>query len=255
MPALDIKVAAYYNNTNVPTSFNVDLSPANDEILPAFNVVYTFPCFLGDLDIPNSIFPDFETAVSHFLPDYAPVVVSTVNYQLGLSYTLGNIYKFMNKLEYDKFASKADISSLATVATSGSYNDLSDKPSTVRTSSALSLSLVGTGATGTQISATKDSMVHLCVSVSTTASVGGDAVSAVALKKCATNDATEANWTTVAVLENDQSVTLALALSSVQLIKGQLSADLPAGWYVKLVNSGSGTHTEAFISGEKTVFG
>lgn len=28
-----------------------------------------------------------------------------------------------------------------------------------------------------------------------------------------------------------------------------------AGWYVKLVNSGTGTHSEAFVSGQKTIYG
>lgn len=126
---------------------------------------------------------------------------------------------------------------------------------TLRTTSTQSLSLVGTGATGTQISATKDSIVRFNLSTSTTASIAGPATSVVTLKKCATNDSTEGNWTTVAALENDQTLTLAITLQSVQVMKGQLETDLPAGWYVKLVSSGSGTHTEGFISGEKTIFG
>lgn len=127
--------------------------------------------------------------------------------------------------------------------------------SIVRTTSSLSLSLVGTGATGTQISSTKDSTVRLTCSVSNTSSIGGPATSVVALKKCATNNATEGSWTTVATLENDQTVTLAIALQSIQVVKGQLTADIPAGWYVKLVNSGSGTHTEISINGEQTIYG
>lgn len=150
--------------------------------------------------------------------------------------------------------------SLATVATSGAYNDLTGKPtipSVIRTTSALSLSLVGTGATGTQISSTKDSSVKLNVSTSTTSTIGGPSTSLVTLKKCATNNATEGSWTTVAIVENDQTITLAIALSSIQVVKGQMSTDLPAGWYVKLVNSGSGTHAEAFLNlnGEQTIYG
>lgn len=128
-------------------------------------------------------------------------------------------------------------------------------PDATRTTSSLSLSLVGTGATGTQISATNDSTIRCNVSTSTTATIGGPSTSLVTLKKCATNDSTEGNWTSVAVFESDQTVTLALILNSVQVVKGQLIADVPAGWYVKLVNSGSGTHSEAFISGEKTIYG
>lgn len=128
-------------------------------------------------------------------------------------------------------------------------------PSVTRTTSVLSLSLVGTGATGTQISATKDSNIKLNVSTSTAASIGGPGISAIALKICSTNSATEGNWTTVATLENDQTITLAVVLNSVQVMKGQLIADVPAGWYVKLVNSGSGTHSETSISGQQTIYG
>lgn len=152
----------------------------------------------------------------------------------------------------------ANITGLATVATTGAYADLTGKPTIpngTRTTSTLSLSLVGTGATGTQISATKDSTVRLNVSTSTTSTIGGPSTSAVALKICSTNNATEASWTTVATLENDQTITLALTLNSIQAVKGQLVSDVPAGWYVKLVNTGSGTHSEAFISGQETIYG
>lgn len=123
------------------------------------------------------------------------------------------------------------------------------------TTSTLSLSLVGTGATGTQISSTKPSFVSCAVSTSTTSTIGGASTSLVSLKKCATNNATEGNWTTVAILENDQTITLAIALQSLQIIKGQLSTNLAAGWFVKLVNTGTGTHSEAFVSAEQTIYG
>lgn len=146
----------------------------------------------------------------------------------------------------------------ATVANTGDYNDLINKPSipnTARTTSVLSLSLVGSGATGTQISATKDSSIGCTVSTSTTSTIGGASTSLVALKICATNNATEGSWTTVATLENDQTISLAIVLQSLQLIRGQLAADVPAGWYAKLVNSGTGTHAEVFISGQQTIYG
>lgn len=128
-------------------------------------------------------------------------------------------------------------------------------PNTARTTSPLTLSLVGTGATGTQISATKDSSISCCVSTSTTSTIGGPATSAVALKICATNNITEGSWTTVATFESDQTITLAIVLNSLQVVKGQLCADVPAGWFAKLVNSGSGTHAETFVSGQQTIYG
>lgn len=128
-------------------------------------------------------------------------------------------------------------------------------PSVTRTTSALSLSLVGSGATGTQIHATKDSTVSTTVSTSTTSTIGGPSTSLVSLKICSTNNATEGSWTTVATFESDQTITLAVALQSIQIVKGQLCADVPGGWYVKLVNSGTGTHSEAFVSGQQTIYG
>lgn len=125
----------------------------------------------------------------------------------------------------------------------------------IRTTSSLSLSLVGSGATGTQISASKDSTIYLNLSGSTTSTIGGASTSVITLKVCATNNATEGSWTTWAVFESDQTITLALALQSLQVIKGQLVADLPAGWYIKAVASGSGTHSESILSGQKTIYG
>lgn len=124
-----------------------------------------------------------------------------------------------------------------------------------RATSPLALSLVGTGATGTQISATKDSSISCCVSTSTTSTIGGPSTSVVALKICATNNATEGSWTTVATAENDQTITLAVVLQSTQLVKEQLYSDVPVGWYAKLVNSGTGTHAEGFVSGQQTLYG
>lgn len=128
-------------------------------------------------------------------------------------------------------------------------------PVTTRTTSALTLALVGAGATGTQISSTKDSSVKCTLSTSTTSTIGGPSTSAVALKICATNNATEGSWTTVGIFESDQTITLAIALQSIQIVKGQLCADVPAGWFVKLVNNGTGTHAEAFVSGQQTIYG
>lgn len=175
-----------------------------------------------------------------------------------------NTYDAMNKNTADTAiatinSSIASKESAISAGTSAQYY-CGDKtwqtlPLTTRTTSTLSLSLVGSGATGTQISATKDSTVRCTVSTSSTSTIGGPSTSLVALKICSTNNATEGSWTTVATFESDQTITLAVALQSIQVVKGQLCADLPAAWYVKLVNSGTGTHTETFISGQQTIYG
>lgn len=128
-------------------------------------------------------------------------------------------------------------------------------PSVARAISGLTLSLVGTGATGTQVSTTKPSSIRVTVSTSATASISGSAVSTVTLKSCATNSATETDWVTEAVSETSQSYSLAIALSGVTGMKEQLTADIPAAYYVKLVNTGSGTHSETFIAGRQTIYG
>lgn len=156
---------------------------------------------------------------------------------------------------YNVIGMDATTGQLIYPAISDTAVNLPAAPSTTRTTSALTLAVVGTGATGTQISATKDSTVRATYSTSTTSTIGGPSTSVVTLKICATNNATEGAWTTVGVLESDQTITLAVALQSIQIVKGQLGTDVPAGWYVKAVNSGSGTHSEVFVAGQQTIYG
>lgn len=124
-----------------------------------------------------------------------------------------------------------------------------------RTTSSLSLSLVGTGATGTQISATKDSTVRITVSLSSTSVLLGNALSAVVLKKCATNSATEGDWSTVTTPTSGASG-VAATVSDTR----QISADIPAGWYIKVSGAGSNSgigssHSESIVSADKTIIG
>lgn len=124
-----------------------------------------------------------------------------------------------------------------------------------RTTTNITPSLVGTGATGTQAHATKPATVRLWLSESVTSSIGGPSVAAVNIKICATNNATEASWTTLGTFEEDQTVTLAIALQSIQVMKGMIEFDLPAGYYWKAESSGSGTNSESILGGQQTVYG
>lgn len=138
------------------------------------------------------------------------------------------------------------------------YNDLSNRPTipnVTRTTSSLSLSLVGTGATGTQIHATKDATIHCTCSTSVTVTLGGSPVSRIILKICSTNSATEGNWTEISRTSTSQPTTLTVTVGGVYTQEGMVSADVPATWYAKLVPSGTGTHLEAFVSGQQTVYG
>lgn len=113
--------------------------------------------------------------------------------------------------------------------------------------SVLSLSLqTGTGAVGTQVSSTQNAYVMINGSVSTTASIGGNAGGDIILEVAPTNSATAGDWVEWGRIGNSQALTLALALGSVQVVKGEAMAFVPAGYYVKartLTSAGSPTYT------------
>lgn len=179
---------------------------------------------------------------------YTFVLGSRINWDVSLSYN----YEYLLKL------SSAQSDWNETDASAVDYiKNKPTIPNIARTTSALVLSLVGSGATGTQISSTKDSTVRANVSLSATASISGGATSNITLKKCATNSATETDWVIALPTPGEigQSYSLAIALQGVQTDKRQLSIEVPAGWYVKAENSGTGTHTESILGAEKTIYG
>lgn len=108
--------------------------------------------------------------------------------------------------------------------------------------SALSLSLqTSTGAVGTQVSTTRNAYVMLNGNVSTTASIGGNAAGDIILEVAPTNSATAGDWVEWGRIGNSQTISLAIALNSVQVTKGMAVAFVPAGYYVKARTAGSGT--------------
>lgn len=280
MTALDLTTNVYFDNPFDTTGFEVIITPADETLFYLATMPsnkWQFPCFLNAVADPaNGIFNTIQDAIDYNITANSTAILA---YFAGLTppivYTsIGTVYKniYNGILNYgvpetrtiNGHALSANIAltaadmSLAAVASSGSYNDLSNKPSipnTARTSSALTLSLAGTGATGTQISATKDSSVRVTYTTSTTVTLSSSPTSTVTLKICATNSSTEANWTEVGRTESDQPTTLAITVSQQVKNAGQICADVPAGWFVKAVNSGTGTHAEAFVSGQQTIYG
>jgi len=123
----------------------------------------------------------------------------------------------------------------------------------VRTVSSFTPSLVGTGATGTL--ASKFTSIKGTFSTQFTYSLAGNPASNVVMKICATNNATEASWTIVGQTGFDQQSGLAVTVGQSIRQIGQITADVPAGYYFKFVNSGAGTHSEAVIAGQQTVYG
>jgi len=148
---------------------------------------------------------------------------------------------------------------LATVATTGSYNDLSDKPATTtftRTATTTSRSIVtGTGSTGFQVSSTKDADVHYSATIVSTASIAGSAQGRIVLEGATTNSATAGDWKELGRCTNGQALSLAITLQSVQTLGCQISAFVPAGTYVKIRSiNDAGTPSYTYNSGQEVTY-
>lgn len=115
--------------------------------------------------------------------------------------------------------------------------------------------VTSTSGGGFQLSSTKPASATYSVSTSSTATIGGSGTSVVVLEMCATNSATAGDWVEIGRVESDQTISLALTLQSVQIVKGPLNVTVPVGYYVRLRSFGTGTHAEAFIEGQKTIYG
>lgn len=114
--------------------------------------------------------------------------------------------------------------------------------------------VTGTGATGFQVSSTRDAMVSYSTKITTTATIAGGQEGYVVLEIAPTNSATAGDWKEVARVTNGQALSLALTLQSIQPISGSLSAMVPAGYYVKVrsVNT-TGTPSYSMVSGQEVL--
>lgn len=143
-------------------------------------------------------------------------------------------------------------------ASSGSTDFIKNKPtitSRVFTNNASrTIQTVAAAGNGVQLSSTRDSFVSYSASISTSATIGGAATGYIVLEVCATNSATAGSWQEVARLSNSQTITLAVALQSIQVITGNLVAMVPAGYYERLRSvQSSGTPTFAYVSGQEVL--
>lgn len=112
--------------------------------------------------------------------------------------------------------------------------------------------VTGTGATGFQVSANKSAFVNYSVTITTTATIGGNASGTIVLEIAPTNSATAGDWVEIARYTNGQAISLAIALQSTQTLAGTVSGFIPAGYYAKLRSiNNSGTPTYTFNSGQK----
>jgi hypothetical protein len=142
------------------------------------------------------------------------------------------------------------ITGLATVATSGNYNDLSNKPSfTTRAQASVTRPINGTTF---QVSATQDALVLYNIKIGTSLSLSGGTVGDVFLEI-----STNSGFTTPITLANMNNgntgaLTVGLALS--QTNAGQVIGYIPAGYYVRIrtVNT-TGTPTFTYQYGQEVL--
>lgn len=167
---------------------------------------------------------------------------------------------------------------LATVATSGLFSDIQSKPTTlsgygitdaaqasattpgtyanvtvngsgivtsgttVSINDAPGRSLVTTtSSTGFQVSASRNSQVCYEGIISTTSTIGGPSSASVFLETADTNSTTPGDWTTKAQQDGGQTITLAIALQSVDTESWGICRTVPAGKYVRIRYTTSGT--------------
>lgn len=100
--------------------------------------------------------------------------------------------------------------------------------------SARSISTTNNSANGFQLSTAQDAAVTYPVTISTTATIGGPSSGTILLEICATNNATGAAWTTINTFTNNQTITLAVVLQSIQAITHNVAGIVPAGWFARV---------------------
>lgn len=142
-------------------------------------------------------------------------------------------------------------SSIATLQTQVNGISTSSPAITMGVSKSIVTSI---SATGTLLSSTRVTNVMYSVNVVTTASIGGASAGEVLLEVSPTNTSTS-TWTVLNRIKNSQTISLAIALNSVQDLTFTMIGNVPAGYYVRVrSNNISGTPTYSFITGEETQF-
>lgn len=114
--------------------------------------------------------------------------------------------------------------------------------------------VTGTGATGFQVSSMRDAFVTYSPKIVTTATIAGGQDGYTVLEIAATNSATAGDWKELGRVENGQTLSLAIALQSIQPVGAPLTGMVPAGWYTKIrsVNV-TGTPTFSSVSGQEVL--
>lgn len=115
-----------------------------------------------------------------------------------------------------------------------------------------SLITTAAAANGFQLSSTRNVSVFYSVNVLTTATIAGASDGYIVLEIATTNSATASDWKEVSRSRNGQTLSLAIALQSVQNIGSELMNIVPAGYYARLRSvTVSGTPAFSYISGQE----
>jgi hypothetical protein len=147
-----------------------------------------------------------------------------------------------NPAQVSRVQTGTDFEPLILAGTSGQYYRGDKTWQTLPVVAALSFnnaparSIVATAAAanGFQVSSTRNASVSYSSTISTTATIGGAASGYLLLEICATNSATAGDWTAISRSTNGQTVTLAIALQSVQVTGGCVHGIVPAGYYARI---------------------
>lgn len=110
-----------------------------------------------------------------------------------------------------------------------------------------------TGAVCFQPSATRDASVNYNVTTSTTATIAGASTITIFLEIAPTCSATAGDWVEISRFSNGQTLSLAVALQSVQTGAGNLGGIIPAGYSAKLRTVTSGTASATYNTGQEVL--
>lgn len=104
---------------------------------------------------------------------------------------------------------------------------------------------------GVVLDASRDVSASYWVDSSITTNIGGTSSLTVFLEIAATNSATAGDWTTISKASNGNTITLAIALQSVQPQTLNLGAIIPAGQYMRVRYATAGTASATYGGGQE----
>lgn len=131
-------------------------------------------------------------------------------------------------------------------------NSLSLRSPSYTNNASRTIQTVAGAANGWQLSSTRDATVRYSVTINSTVSLAGNQTGYVVIEVAATNSSTAGDWQEVGRVASGQSGALVIGLTLNQVGGGQLNADVPAGYYVRIrsVNT-AGTPTYTYNSGQE----